>query len=134
VTFHVRIWFGCGAVHLQTPGGSNAGNPGLHLEEVRVLRLQPVATPASCTCPLSTFHVPTCVPGWALRRGGSTEICREAWLCPSSSATSNFRHLVLLDITLCLSHCVVGRIGRHGRKLKLKETEPENSHIALRMK
>jgi hypothetical protein len=29
---------------------------------------------------------------------------------------------------------VVGRRGRHGRKLKLKETEPENGHEALRMK
>jgi hypothetical protein len=29
---------------------------------------------------------------------------------------------------------VVGRSGRHGRKLKLKENEPENGHIALRMK
>jgi hypothetical protein len=27
-----------------------------------------------------------------------------------------------------------GRKGRHGRKLKLKETEPENAHVALRMK
>jgi hypothetical protein len=29
---------------------------------------------------------------------------------------------------------VVGRRGWHGRKLKCKETEPENGHIALRMK
>jgi hypothetical protein len=29
---------------------------------------------------------------------------------------------------------IVGRRGRHGRKLKLKETEPENGRIALRMK
>jgi hypothetical protein len=29
---------------------------------------------------------------------------------------------------------VVVRRGRHGRKLKLKETEPENGYIALRMR
>jgi hypothetical protein len=29
---------------------------------------------------------------------------------------------------------VVERRGWHGRKLKLKETEPENGHIVLRMK
>jgi hypothetical protein len=29
---------------------------------------------------------------------------------------------------------VMGKRGRHGRKLKLKETEPENCHVALRMK
>jgi hypothetical protein len=29
---------------------------------------------------------------------------------------------------------VVGRRGQHGRKLKLKETEPENDHIGLRKK
>jgi hypothetical protein len=35
-----------------------------------------------------------------------------------------------------LGNCstVVGRRGRHGRKLKLKEPESENGHIALRMK
>jgi hypothetical protein len=29
---------------------------------------------------------------------------------------------------------VVGKRTRYARKFKLKETEPENSHVALRMK
>jgi hypothetical protein len=33
-----------------------------------------------------------------------------------------------------LSKTVVGRRRKHGRKLKLKETEHENGHIALRVK
>jgi hypothetical protein len=35
-----------------------------------------------------------------------------------------------MDLSIKGGNDAVGRRGRHGRKLKLKETEPENGRIA----